>query len=54
MVLRFQDAESRPRDRLGCCPALEPLQQDADERAGTPACSCFPLVKTVFVFYYNC
>lgn len=31
MVLRFQVTESQLRDRLGCSPALEPLQQDTDE-----------------------
>lgn len=31
MVLRFQDAESCPRDWLGCSPALEPLQRDVSE-----------------------
>lgn len=33
MVLRFQDAESCPRDWLGCSPALEPLWQDSNEQA---------------------
>lgn len=48
MVLRFQDAESGPGDRLGCSPASEPLQQDAREQADAPARRCFPWVKTVF------
>lgn len=53
MVFRFQDAESCPRDRLGCSPALEPLEQDANEQADTPDCSCLSWVKMIFAFCYN-
>ena len=54
MVLRFQVSESCPRDRLGCSPALEPLQQDANEQADAPACRCFPLPSAVSAEQLQC